>query len=377
MITLDSLIAIALNSSPYVNFLNDRFEAVDALGYQAGRLSNPEIEFSYSPDEIYWGFSQDLPNPRLMSLERSLWKVQLDGMRLSTRRDSFQFILLIKSLYLESVFHHIRGAILQEALDTLESFRNTVEYGYRNGRFPYSHVLNLDARIEHIKGEISLARVRKENALEALSSVVGIHVDSVDFSLPQPDVPPLDILLSMVDSSFEMSEKGISLREVRLRASHERARIFPGISIDMGIKRQMDLNSILEAGFSIPIPIFDMNRGNINYYKYMEMALVNDSLYSVNRMVARLSALYRQFEALSRRLNAIREREIPLLEHSCENFRNMYMRGQASYLEVMDTFEKLMEKKMEELEYMRRKYMICMAVERLIGKCMRKEKSNE
>ena len=372
-VSLDSLLKVALESSIYGEILKNRRLSVQAMEYQAGRFPNPEIFSSFSTDEVVAGVSQSITNPLLLSLQKDLWKNDMQKAQLWEERERFYFLLRLKREYIRAVISTLRIRTLEESIDTLEEFMRKVEEGYERGKFPYSHVLNLKARLEHLQGELSLERLRFRNYLIQLSVLSGIEVDSIVSSLPSVEMPSEERLLSMLRSSFVAAEKGISIKEMELRRRYASVSVFSQLNMELAYRREFPNNRLVELGVSFPLPLWNFNRGEVRYYEYMKRAIVNDSAFTLGLLSSEILSLREEFQVLKNRLSIIRKSEIPLLERAYENSKLMYMRGGGSYLEVVDAFEKLIQKKMEELDYTIRMYDICFRIEEILGRCLRKE----
>ena len=367
--SLDSLINV-LHSSPAFQSIRQKRDAWVEKSYQCGRLDNPA--FSMELEEGNYGLflEQEIPNPLRLKRERDLWRGEMGFLEVGLKSDSFSLIIMVKSLYWNAIYtRHLLG-ITGETIVRLDSIMGMVERGHRMGRFPITHVLAVESKLNHYRSLMEILKSRYRGYLEHLSALLDTRIDSLEGSLSLPSIP--DMSSMPVDSALPVMEAGASARISRYRkdlAGYDlwRISIYGGLWNDPATG-----NRWYSAGISLPIPLFNTMKGEARYWEGMSHAYRLDSLFAVRRVKGALKEFQTHAGALVRKIETVEEVEIPLARRMYREALRNYMKGGSTYLEVLDALEVLHEKEVERADYIMNLVNMCMELEAILGRCIRR-----
>ncbi|MBL8269569.1 MAG: TolC family protein [Steroidobacter sp.] len=131
------------------------------------------------------------------------------------------------------------------------------------------------------------------------------------------------------------------LREAELRLARVQAR--PNLTFSVGVRRfEVNSDTALVAGFSMPLPVYDRNQGTI---REAQVRLnQTDALRNAARVRARASllALYQEMNTDRARVDTLRNEAMPQAQLALDQTRSGYDRGRFSFLELITVQEELL-----------------------------------
>ncbi len=367
--SLDSLIA-AIHRTPAFESMSLRRSAWLEKSYQYGRLDNPV--FSIEGEEGSFGIflEQELMSPSKLRSERKVWKGELELLDTRLRSDSFALVIMLKKLYWRALYTEELIGITRRTISRLDSVRGMVDRGYLEGRFPLTHVLAMESRLNHYASILEMLNSKYSGYLGHISTLLGIRVDALDGELEAPDIPDLKSI--PVDSAIPVVSAGASSRIARYRSgvadnSLWKVSVYAGIWSDPASG-----NRWYSAGLSLPIPVFDNLKGERMYWKRMSEAYRMDSVFAVRRVKGLLLEFESGTDALLSKLRMVEDVEIPLARRMYQEALRNYVKGGSTYLEVLDALEVLHEKEVERADYIMELIDMCMELEAILGRCIRR-----
>jgi cobalt-zinc-cadmium efflux system outer membrane protein len=148
----------------------------------------------------------------------------------------------------------------------------------------------------------------------------------------------------------------------------ERSRRIPDVTVMAGGRHYAEgSDAALVVGFSVPIPLFDQNQGNILAATHAETKarLEREAATITVEMHARQA--HAALQAAFEQVTALRERAIPQATRAYEGARDAYTRGLFRYLEVLDAQRTLFELRSEHLAALDAYYRAAADVARWVG----------
>lgn len=125
-------------------------------------------------------------------------------------------------------------------------------------------------------------------------------------------------------------------------------------------------NSLL-LGFSIPIPIFDRNQGNIAAAAF-EVSKASDSSRATAVAVHRdLLKAYEEARAAHAEIVSLRDTVLPQANEIFEKTQRGYRQGKLQYLDVLDAQRTLFEARTTYVDTLERYHLAVIAIERVTG----------
>jgi len=281
-LTLSAAVRRTVEVSPQLAAARDRVSAAAGTARQAGRLPNPAAEVRVEN----WDFHADHPTPRWDNVDffATLTQPLELGPKRSARaaeaaaaRDAagFEADRTRHEVALEVVRTYLgafRARVLLEALErNRESLSEIVSILGRRVAEGWSAEADLlRFRAELARAEEALLRVRleRDRELRLLAALLGEPASVAPSRLVEPALPGIpdgdaDALARLaLERRPEVSRARARVAQAREAARFERARRIPTVALTAGYKRSFGLDTGV-AGLVIPLPLFDLNAGNV------------------------------------------------------------------------------------------------------------------
>ena len=250
----------------------------EGLARQAGARPNPtvgmEIE-NFSGSGVYSGannaettfsLSQPLEVGGKRGARVAAGRAALDAARARLVQSKADFAFALADAYAQAEAAERRVALAEEAVtlsdETLRASRALVDAG----KEAELRTLQAQAALTGARASLEEARAERTGAFSRLTALVGSttpYTSLSDSLLTNPKVTsqPGDIdALSTPAVLAAEADREAAARRVRI----ERTRAVPDVTVSAGVRRfSGDDSTALVAGVSLPIPVFDQNRGNI------------------------------------------------------------------------------------------------------------------
>ncbi|MGE3935256.1 MAG: TolC family protein [Rhodospirillaceae bacterium] len=224
-------------------------------------------------------------------------------------------------------------------LDNARAVAAAVDERVRNGREP--PVQASKARIAEAAAESGRHRAARERdaRLAALAAVLGIRdaavADAGWFDRIEA-VAPID-----PDAALLTNPAVARLGPLRARAQAELARqsalAIPDLTVRAGVRHDRDADDTsLVFGLSIPLPLFDTNRGNIDRAR-QELIGAEAEAEALRRSVAgELTVASQRLNAARRTAETLRARIVPAAAEVLAAAQEGYAAGKFGFLELLD-----------------------------------------
>lgn len=379
----DALGAALLGSPDLAKFSFER-RAAEARALQARALPNPEVETEvedFAGRGSRSGFRGSQTTLRLWqlvelggkrgqrmlaaSLESDLSAWDYEVARLAVLTDVTKAFLLVLSL-------QERAHLADESLGVAETAVRSVDASVRTGAV--SPVEAARARVAKERAATERSRVGREldAARAQLAASLGGHgarFERVDGDLEEIDSPPaLEALLDELADNPDIARWGTEIARRRALLDLERARMTPDVTLSLGGRFYADDDSAGAVGsVSVPLPLFDRNRGNVLAAHQELNAASAEKRRSEVRARAELEAAYQALRSAYDTVRAIDERVLPQAQEAFDGAQRAYASGLFRYVEVLDAQRTLFEVKAEHIDALVAYHTARADAERLIG----------
>ncbi len=378
------VLARALTESPKLEAFSYSIRAAEARRLQAGLLPNPELGLQL----------EDIAGTGEVSgvrgLETTLLLSQLlepGGKRRKRELAAARNIGLIEADYdiarldvlaevARRFVHVARDQLLLEvagsAVNLAEQNRAAVEQRVMAARAMQAELSRAEIelaraqiRLEHREHEL-LAAKRRLAASWGNDAVDFGRVEADLFSLPA--TRDLDSLLSELRNSPDMarflSERRLHEAELELA----KARAVPNARIGAGIRRLEGINEqALTLNFSVGLPIFDRNQGNIRAARERLGQVAVDETVTYIEAQSLLFTTFQELIHARTEANTLREVVIPRSRQALKSFEDGYAAGRFSYLEVADARSEFIDVRAEAIRAAASYHGYLIEIERLTG----------
>ncbi len=365
-------VALALQKNQSLMAARSAIEKVGAYSRYAGRLDNPELKLGYASDRTFndegersysIGFEQRFPITNRLKLLKNVSAIEV---KLADSELRDQERLLIRDV--ESAVELIssldqRLSLLDGIIRLQEDFSVFLEKRIENGEASTLDLNQVRVSLFAVKQEIQNLTKQRDSALGILRSQLGIEPDTElkilaeqTRSINLPEMAALDGEVLQSHPEYEL--KALLAEIARGQTSLAKANRWADIAVEVFFEeeRAVDEPSGIERdrffgiGVSIPLPLHDQNRGEIEASRFREQQI----RYELNAVSLRLKneaeTLRRNAEATYRQATKYKESAVSLVEQNLEDINNAYAAGQVDLGEVFRVQEQHLNIQTAQLE---------------------------
>ncbi|CAB3792245.1 Cobalt-zinc-cadmium resistance protein CzcC [Paraburkholderia caffeinitolerans] len=403
---------LVLSYSSYSQSLADRIPSVqntppalsldDALGIAAA--SNPLLRSAVASANASSGVFMQAgarPNPNLSLLQEGLGgqdrtstalveqTIELGGKR-RARLDVASYGRQSALASLDGQAAQLRAAVItafydmlaaqrqmqmaQESADIALRSADMADKRARAGKI--SPVESTKARVAAADAQIALASARTQAtlALEKLANVTGspeVHNRTVTGNLDAlPEIEPLSSLQSRLDDAPLSRVAQAELLRSNARVSVEKARRIPDITVSAGMKRVWTSgipDNQAVVGVSIPLPIFDTNKGAILEASHNAEKASADLDSEKARLRLELAQAWSSYENATQEARRLKGEVLPAAKQALEAMQRGFELGKFSFLDVLDAQRTLFQGQSQYVKVLSTAHQAHAEIGRLVG----------
>lgn len=359
-VTLEQAIAASLARNPELAAASADVGIREALAVQAGLRPNPSVGVDV----------QDVGG----SGERKGWKsgqttlsvaqlLELGGKRASRRRSAelerdvvyWEVEVRRRNLLAEVTKAFVATLVAQERLRVLDELVAIAQGSVRSVTATVE--AGAVSPVERTRAEVQVsraqaARLGAERELAVARSLLASSWGSAQatFNRVTGELEPLakpqalETLLPHIPNIPDLARLETELEQRRAALALERARRVPDLTLTAGARHFADNgDGGLVFGFSLPLPLFDNNRGNILAASRAVTKAKLDRRAGGITAETRARQAHAALVASFQQATVLRERTIPEARRAYEGANDAYIRGLFRYLEVLDAQRTLFE----------------------------------
>jgi cobalt-zinc-cadmium efflux system outer membrane protein len=358
-LTLDEAVALALAQNPDLRAAAHEVRAREGEAYQAARLPNPELEidaeeFGGSGDrtgtdaaEVGAGVSQTI---ELGGDRRARAAVAARGAELgawSFEAARLDLITRVHQAFASVLAAETRLALAEEQRDIAARFADAVTRRAEAGA-----ISPLEARrsaVAAATAEATFGRARRalDAARARLAPLLGLPPGGLDVAgdLGRLDVvPPYEGLLPFLALNPDVARYRTALAQAEAQVALERARRIPDPTLRAGGTYFNEVGeAAVTAGVSIPIPLFDTNRGAIQAARARVSGTAAEAEAALLRAERDLAEAYGTYAAAAEAARILRDDALPNSRAAFEGIETGYREGEFDLLAVLDAQRALVE----------------------------------
>jgi cobalt-zinc-cadmium efflux system outer membrane protein len=386
-LALRDAVALALLHSPDLAAFAWETRAREARILRALRRPNPVVDVAVQD----FGASQEAGDPTLQPIQRQTTiqlsqLVELGGKRTareklaSLDRDLATWDYEVARVDVLTQVSHAFLAVLaaQETAAVAAQTRQLLE------QVQQSVALRVEAGVvspvEEIRARTSLGLVRvdEDRAVRALDAsrrrLAGFWGAEPAFRTALgdlgavPALPAVDSVKARLAANPDIARWAAEIARRQAAVTLERARAVPDVSISAGYRRYTAIDSqAFVVGGSIPLPLFDRNRGGIAEAESRVAKAYEERRAAEARATAMLTDAYRALSGAHAEVLMLREQVLPGSRQAFEAVSEGYRLGRFGYLEVLDAQRMLVTATARYASAAAEYHAAAADVERLIG----------
>ncbi len=279
VVTLDSLVAEALENNPELRAARARWEASQKRPKQEGTLPDPMIGVDWqnvtfdnitleeNPNSMLrFSISQEIPFPGKLSLKEKIASIDADAEGKSYRASERKVAADLKSAYYDWQLALKAIKITQKNKSLLEKFTEIAKIRYEVGKAAQQDMITAGVETSKFLEQIEVLELRREIIEATINSILGRPTDA---PLGKPEEPVKAPLPFSPDEAGVLAEKNspaLAMKESLVTSGQEslalaRKELYPDfvVGLSPGVMGGMDgngMDGVWEVSLGLKVPLY-------------------------------------------------------------------------------------------------------------------------
>lgn len=352
-LSLDRAIRLALANNPDLQASNARKDAAAGRNTQARAWPNPELEISsedtpvsrsrMSQGKHMAGISQTLPWPGKRKADGEIGAADAAAGAADLRLNRSELVREVKIAYFQVQTAERSAAVADDLVKVAEAAAAAA--GKRNaaGEITLQEQLRAEIELEHARAEKVDAIREGSIARQALVLLLG-RQDLRDAKLTESTGDAIDLSLTRLTSSAWLvghpAMVAARARRDQAAATSRRAGLEPRPDMKVAVAGGRDEASeenLMELHLSIPLPLFDQNKGKQQETQAAMREAEADVLATEQRLIAEWRSAAARYKAAAEQVAAYRDRISPKSEEALRLVQTGFEEGKFGFIDLLDT----------------------------------------
>ncbi len=374
--TLDALVVEALEKNPELKFYEAEIAAAKGGRKTAGLFANPELSGGvgqktvrgggFSAEGVAWSVSvvQPFEWPGRIGLRKAIANHDIELATLGYERFKVALAGRVRALAYGLFAAQEKSAAAQEVADRFRALREVLVQRDPAGLTPLLETRVIEATELNAQRKASEALLATQAALLELNQLRGVAPDArlsvsqaqLTFRTPEDRSALMTLART---NNFELRVRAVELAQQGFRVDLAKNERYPAISVGPSIseERAGDRERIIGVGISLPLPLWNRNKGNIETAVARQMQAevsLNVTEREIQRKVIEAALTY---ETKLREMARWRPDSVQHFKEAAEVADRHYRLGAvpiSTYVELqkqyLDAVEGLLDTKKEALE---------------------------
>lgn len=382
-LTLDEAISLAINNSPDTKGAEALYGAAKGERRQAGTFPNPTLGFD-AENIAGSGAYNGSGNAELTLGVNQL--IQIGGKRSAAisaadkgqtvayygqSRTKLDLVRNVKVAFAEAVAAQEQAKVMQDQTKLAHDVYATVSKRVSAAAEPL--VQRNKAKISLANAELISERAKGQRSatIKILSSLFNnaqmpVSLASKDFyKTVKPEVIPE--IEDVLKNTPDYKQQTASLEQANSLLDLEYANAIPDPTVSLGFRELRSTNDqALVFGVSMPLPVFNLNRGNIQKARFQAVKASTDRQKTLLQGQASLAEHTQAMENAWLTATRLKSEILPEAQESFKLAQHGYNAGSFPYLEVLDAQRTLADTRISYIQALREYHVNKAEVERLI-----------
>ena len=353
-LTLGEAIRLALANNPGLNASGARVDAAAGRANQAGKWLNPELELSaedwpashgrgFSDAKQTIGIVQTLPYPGKKSLDRQIGGagVKLSEAELALRRT--ELVRDVKAGFFRVLASERLVEVSTQLVAVAESSAATARKRVDAGAAAYQEQLRAEVQWEQARTELTGFERELATARQGFATLLGrpeLGGAALSGALAErPDTGLLgDTTGERLAKHPSMSGAQANLDRARLESRRARLEPYPDVKVGVAGGRIGETDqSIIQLGFSLPLPILDRGKGRQQEAR-ANVSAAEAGLQVVQQQLQREWAnALKRYRTAAEQVANYRERILPKAGEALRLVQIGFEQGKFNFIDLVDT----------------------------------------
>lgn len=354
VLTLEGAIRLALDSNPELRASSGRIDAATGRAYQAKLWSNPELTLyaedwpvngggGYSDSKQTIGVAQTIPFPGKKKLDR---QIGVSGVSLSEAELSLRRVELVRDV--KAAFYQVLAAerlveVAGELVKVAESSATTARKRVAAGATADQEQLRAEIPLEQARMELSGFQRELVAARQTLALLLGRpDLSEAPVSGALAETASLALLNQGPEQWLASHPSVVAGKTSRDRAELDlrRARLEPYPDVRMGVSGGRigeTGQSIIQLGFSVPLPIIDRSKGKKQEAQANVRIAEANQVAIEQRLLRSWGTASKRFRTAIEQVANYRERILPKATEALRLVQTGFEQGKFGFIDLFDT----------------------------------------
>lgn len=375
-LTLASAVQFALDNNPDLSASQREIDAAQGALTQAGAYQNPTLSVEVEDvrrdnrtTTVLLSQPIELGGKRAARMAVAERAIEVARAQLDTRQAELR--ANVTAAFFAALTSHERVRLAQDSLDLALAGSQAAQKRVTAGKVSPVEETRAKVAEANVRLELIQAQGELQTSLQALRTLLAgsADFDVLDGSVLLPPVlPSLDAMEQRIANAPALRQARLEVRRLAALADLESAKRVPDITVTAGIQRAQESGrSQAVIGFSVPLPLFDTNRGNI--------AEAISRRYQAEDQARAAELRLRGDVAVARQLHRTASSEVatfesdilPGAQSAYEATRQGFELGKFGYLEALDAQRTLLQARAQHLRSVASVYRAASDLDRLLG----------
>ncbi|MDM0047019.1 TolC family protein [Variovorax dokdonensis] len=375
-LTLASAWQQALNGNPDLAAARSEIAASEGARIQAGAFPNPTLDVGLEDQRTKTRTTTVLLSQpielggkraaRIESAERGIdvARTQLDAKRLDIQAN-------VTAAFFAALVAQERVSLAKASLDIAR--RGAEVAGKRVAAGKVSPVEETKAKVAQSSAGLELAQAQGDlrTSLAQLRAAIGSGpaIERVDGNAVQtPRLPSPAEVAARLDDAPAVREARLEVRRLEALSDLERAKRIPDLTVTVGATRPNEIaRNQAVLGVSIPLPIFDTNRGNIQEAMRRQDKAEDLAKATELRVRTEASVALQRMETALSLVGTLQDEILPGAQLALDAATKGFELGKFNYLDALDAQRTLLEARSQYLNALAEAHKSSADLQRLLG----------
>ena len=354
VLTLENSIRLALEGNPELQASRARVEASAGRRYQSKLWPNPELELNaedwpvsgrreFSDAKQTIGLTQTLPFPGKKSLEKQMGSaaVTLSETELALRQT--ELVRDVKAGFYRVLTSEKLVSVATQLMTAAEASAATARKRVEAGAAAYQEQLRAEVQTEQTRTELNNFERDLATARQEFAALLGRNdLQQATFAGSLAEKADLGLLGDMTDEqvSRHPSCRGAQANLAQAKLANRRAELEPYPDVKVGLaggRIGESGESIIQLGFTLPLPILDRGHGKQQEAR-ANVRAAESELRAARLQLHRAWANSRErYRAAIEQVRNYRERILPKAEEAVRLVQTGFEQGKFNFIDLVDT----------------------------------------
>jgi len=341
---------LVIRQNPDLKAFAKRVETFKGKVLQASLRINPELDFESGTggdSETIAQVNQTIELGRKRLKRTHVAELELEQVKLLYTIKKLEVLKAAKSDFIDILLAQQVVNLKKETVSIAEGFLHSVQTRVKAGRLSPAEEARAQIALSSLQIDLNRNQRKLKNRWRQLASFWGSKTS--EFSWAEGDLnsinilPPEELLNQYLDMSPIFEEKKTAIQIQKGIIEVDRANRTPNLTISAGIKKTDVPNNTYQAGFSIPLQVFNRNQGTIQANTAQLDQVLEEKWALENRLRAEISSAYTDLLIFTEEIEMLKSSILPEAQKAYQIINDGYLQGKFDFLDVVDTQTTLYE----------------------------------